>query len=89
MKRFLFSVALGLRPADQWNGRDEANGGYIIVREDGEISAYHLYNRGDFEDYLFTHTRFDTPSTSRHGFGEVYQENGQWYFDLNCQIRFL
>ncbi|MBR1646570.1 MAG: HpaII family restriction endonuclease, partial [Selenomonadaceae bacterium] len=74
LKKFLCAVALGLRPAKIWNGRDEADGGYIIVKESGEIVAYNLYNRDEFESYLLNNTRLETPSTSRHKFGTVYPQ---------------
>lgn len=44
-KKFLCSCALGMKPVKAWDGLDEANGGYIIVKADGEILAYHIYNR--------------------------------------------
>lgn len=88
-KKFLCSIALGMVPAENWNGRDDANGGYIIVRKDGEVVAFHVYNRDAFEDYLFDHTKIDTPSSSRHHFGELYQKDRMICFDLNFQIRFI
>lgn len=88
-KKFLCSIALGMVPGTNWSGRDDANGGYIVVRKDGEVVAFHIYNRDSFEDYLFNHTKFDTPSTSRHLFGELYQADNMIRFDLNFQIRFI
>lgn len=74
LKKFLCAVALGLKPAKIWNGTDEANGGYLIVKESGELLAYHLYNRDDFETYLLNNTRLETPSSNRHAFATVYPE---------------
>ena len=88
LKKFLCAIALGLRPAKDWNGRDEANGGYIIVKESGEIVAYNLYTRDEFESYLLNNTRLETPSTSRHNFGTVHETGGGYFIDLNLQIRF-
>lgn len=87
-KKFLTSVALGMKPATLWDGRDEASGGYIIVTRDGDVLAYHIYNRNFFEDYLLKNTKYDTASTSRHGFGEVYTEKDNTLMKLNLQIRF-
>ena len=53
MKVLLLDAALGMTPAKEWNGRYDANGGYIVVRKDGEIVCYHFYNRNDVEDYLY------------------------------------
>ncbi len=46
-------------------------------------------NKNEFEDYLFANTKLDTASTSRYGFGELYEESGCVYFNLNLQIRFI
>ena len=89
IKRFLSSIALGMMPSKDWDGYTEAHGGYIIVKEDGDVVCYHLYNRDKFEDYLFHNTKLDTPSTSRHGFGKIYEEDGEQRMKLNLQIRFL
>jgi len=89
IKRFLTDVALGMMPSKVWTGQYDATGGYLIVKEDGDILCYHIYNRNEFEDYLINNTKLDTASSSRHGFGEIYEENGELYFKLNLQIRFL
>lgn len=87
-KRFLYSVALGMMPSKKWDGRDEANGGYIIVKENGDVVTYHTHNRNYFEDYLYANTRFERASTSRHEFASLYMVNGRMYINLNLQIRF-
>lgn len=88
IKHLLLSSALGMMPSSQWNGLLEAQGGYIIVREDGEIVCYHIYNQDQFKDYLFNNTRLETPSSTRHKFGFAYEEDGKMLFKLNLQIRF-
>ena len=87
-KKFLCAKALGLDPWKEWNGIDDANGGYIVVREDGEVLAYHLYNRDMFEQYLYDNTFLERASTTRHGYASLYEENEQMYINLNLQIRF-
>ncbi len=89
IKRFLTDVALGMMPSKVWTGEYDATGGYLIVKEDGEILCYHIYNRNEFENYLINNTKLDTASSSRHGFGEIYKENEELYFKLNLQIRFI
>ncbi len=87
-KKFLTAVALGMKPSTAWDGVDEATGGYIIVTKEGNVLAYHIYNRNSFEEYLLQNTKYETASTSRHGFGEVYSENGESFIKLNLQVRF-
>ena len=87
-KKFLCSCALGMKPGKVWNGLDEANGGYIIVKSDGEILAYHIYNRNFFEQYLIDNTVMERASTSRHDYISLYKENDELFIKLNLQIRF-
>lgn len=87
-KKLLCSIALGMVPSREWDGIDDANGGYIIVTETGDCLAYHLYNRDAFEDYLLKNARFERASTSRHDFASIYERDGQKYINLNLQIRF-
>lgn len=89
IKRFLTDTALGMTPSKTWSGQLDATGGYLVVKEDGEILCYHIYNRNEFEDYLFSNTKLETASSSRHEFGKVYKENQEFYFKLNLQIRFI
>ena len=88
IKKFLCSCALGMKPAKKWDGIDEANGGYIIVKADGEILAYHIYNRNMFEQYLLDNTALERASTTRHKYMNIYKENGDMFIKLNLQIRF-
>lgn len=87
-KKFLCSVALGMQPAHEWDGYDEANGGYIIVKEDGDVVAYHIYNRDSFEEYLLKNTKLEKASTTRHDYASIYEDDGKKYINLNLQIRF-
>lgn len=88
IKRFLTDIALGMMPSKVWTGELDATGGYLVVKENGEVLCYHIYNRNEFEDYLFTNTKLETASSTRHEFGKIYEENRQLYFKLNLQIRF-
>lgn len=89
-KKFLCSVALGMMPSKSWNGKDEANGGYVIVKEDGDVLAYHIYNRNAFEEYLLNNTKLERGSSTRHDFGSLYvSDDNKVYINLNLQIRFM
>jgi HpaII restriction endonuclease len=88
IKRFLTDVALGMTPSKVWNGVYDATGGYLIVKETGDVLCYHIYNRNQFEDYLFANTKLETASSTRHQFGKIYEDSGLFYFKLNLQIRF-
>lgn len=88
IKRFLTDVALGMTPSKVWSGIYDATGGYLIVKENGDVLCYHIYNKNQFEDYLFANTKLETASSTRHEFGKIYEEDGQLFFKLNLQIRF-
>lgn len=89
VKKLLVSYALGMQSATPWSGIEDANGGYIIVKKDGDVLCYHIFDRGSFEDYLIKNTRFDTPPTHRHKYAVVYEESGRYLLKLNMQIRFM
>lgn len=89
IKNFLVNVALGMVPASLWEGKFDANGGYIVVKEDGDVLCYHIYNFNEFENYLLNNTKFESPSTQRHQYGKVEDIDGKQYIRLNLQIRFL
>jgi len=101
--KFLYDVALGMTPECIWTGEIKANGGVIVVKDDGEILAYHTYYKDKFEKYLLENTRLDEPSTSedpknpgnpkkqpkkKYFYGWIYRENNKFFIKLNLQVRF-
>lgn len=88
LKNFLTDIALGMIPSDTWTGIYNATGGIIIVKENGDIVCYHIYNRSEFQDYLLRNTRLETASSTKHDFGRLYIEDDRLFFKLNLQIRF-
>jgi DNA-cytosine methyltransferase len=92
---FLVASALGMVAKRPWDGTEEANGGYIIVKNDGDVLCYHIYDRDIFRSYLLKHVKFDTPDSKKYlnagesvFDGHLYEEDGKIYFLLNLQIRF-
>ncbi len=89
IKHLLTSTALGMMPSKEWDGKFDANGGYIVVKSDGELLCYHFYDRNRFEDYLFYNAYLERSSTTRHEYASIIKENdGSLSFKLNLQIRF-
>lgn len=88
IKKFLSAASMGLRANQLWSGYPEEFGGLLLVKENGDVLFYYLYNLQKFEEYLFKHLRFETPSATRHRFGQIYEENGECRIKLNLQIRF-
>lgn len=87
-KKLITASALGMTPGKAWDGKEAATGGYIIIKRDGDVLCYHLYNRNFFEEYLLNNTRFDRPSASRYDYGYVFKDGEEKYIDLNVQVRF-
>lgn len=88
LKKLLTSAALGMMPSKKWSGKYDANGGYLVVKKDGEILCYHFYDQNRFEDFLFKNAYLERGKTHRHGYASLYRsEDGNVYFKLNLQIR--
>lgn len=88
ISHLLVHIALGMIPKKPWDGEMRADGGYIIVREDGDLVCFHIYNIKNFCEYLFNNTKLETASSSRHKFGYVYKKDDKLFINLNLQIRF-
>lgn len=90
LKHLLINSALGMVPGEEWDARIKVDGGYIIVRSDGELVCFHVYNYSDLADYLYENTRFETPDSKpkKSDFGRVLKIDDNYFFDLALQIRF-
>ena len=61
--RFLQEVAMGMTPETPWRGFYDADGGQIVVKKDGDIVCYHIYELNRFRQYLLNATRLEQPAT--------------------------
>ena len=86
LKDFVKSSILGIFPTHEWDGNLSANS-ILLVNEEGELLFYHTNKDSVLKDFFYQQTFFDTPSSSRHRFGLVYQEDNKFYFKLNLQLR--
>lgn len=98
VKKLLEASALGMVPGKEWKGIEDANGGFIVVKEQGEIVTFHIYHRQVLMDYLIRNTKFDTPSTHKtrakagpyEQSGKIFENvDGCLYIDLPAQIRYI
>lgn len=88
ISEFIFSVTFGMMPNLKWNGDYEINGGLLTVKKDGEILCHHIfYDKNALNEYLFENTKLETPSTTRHKYGQLYKKDNEIFFKLNLQIR--
>lgn len=90
IKSFLFASYCGMTASTLWNGEGEVNGGFIIVDEDGKVLALYAMESEEFKAYLYNNCYLEFPSTGKgHGdYAKIYEENDEYYFNLNFQIRY-
>ncbi|MEM8829090.1 MAG: HpaII family restriction endonuclease [Cyanobacteria bacterium P01_G01_bin.19] len=88
VKDYLKSILLGMFSSKKWDGNYTANGS-ILIRKQGDLVLYHVIKDNILKDYLFYNTKLDTPSSTRHRFGNIYKEDNQIFIKLNLQIRFF
>lgn len=86
--KLLFDMFTGMRLANTWDGRSNVSGGYIVVKEDGDVLAYHTTLADEFKDFLIDKLGLETPSSSRHNAMKIYKEEGKYYINFNLQVRF-
>ena len=89
MKMFLYSAYCGMTASTLWDGKSTVKGGYITIKDTGEVVANYALESEAFKNFLYTHCYLDFPSTDqKHGaYVEVYEENGEYFFKLNFQVR--
>jgi hypothetical protein len=89
MSDFASAVTFGMRAGEIWNGRNEVNGGIIIVTKAGEVYLLDLiYFKNIVDKYLIDNIKLESPSSSRYKMFEIYKEDNKYYLKLNLQIRF-
>lgn len=86
VRQLLLAAAWGMRPAKQWNGRQSAVNGYIMVDAQGRMVLYSRMDEQTFSDFLFAHTRLDRTLPEEDKYGYLERENGVYYLKLNLRI---
>lgn len=88
VKDLLVAMTLSMTAATAWDGSEGTNGGLIIVKENGDVVCYHIFDRNDFRDFLFRNMRFEHPSNARQLSMSIIEDGSKYYTLLNVQIRF-
>ena len=83
----LVAMTTSMTAANIWDGTEGTNGGLIIVKEDGDIVCYHIFDRNDFREFLLNNMKFEYPSNERYHSMGIIQSEGKYYLSLNVQIR--
>lgn len=88
IKDFLMASFTGMTAGRSWDGREQVNGGYIVVMEDGDVLCYHSSDRESFRDYLYRNTHFEYVGTGKYNWGYIIKRDQDYYLPLNMSIRF-
>ena len=88
IQTLLYTMFTGMRFGTPWNGKSEVNGGYIAVKNNGDVVAYHTCIADEFKEFLFENLRFESPSCSRHKCMSVYKKENDYFVKFPLQIRF-
>lgn len=84
----LLCTFTGMRLGSPWNGRQEVNGGYIVVKNNGDVVAFHSTIADEFKDFLIAKIIMECPSHSRHKDMVIYKDGNRYLLKLALQLRF-
>lgn len=85
---FLLCTFTGMRLGTPWNGRQEVNGGYIVVKNNGDVVVFHSTIANEFKYFLVAKMRMEGPSHSRYKDMVIYKEGNRYFLKLALQLRF-
>lgn len=88
MKDFLYAAFSGMSATKSWDGVEQVNGGYIVVKSDGDVLCYHANDREEFREYLFRNTVFEYVSAKKYGWSLIEKSDGEYLLPVNFSIRF-
>lgn len=88
IKDFLMAGFTGMTAGSKWNGKEQVNGGYIVVTDDGDVICYHSNDREAFRDYLYRNTYFEYVSADKYNWSRIIKIDGDYYLPLNISVRF-
>lgn len=84
----LLATFTGMKLGQTWDGRQKVNGGYIVVKKNGDVVAFHSTIADEFKDFLVSKMAMESPSHSRHKDMVIYKEDDKYFLKLGLQLRF-
>lgn len=88
IKDFLMAGFTGMTAGCKWDGKEQVNGGYIVVMDDGDVICYHSNDRETFRDYLYRNTYFEYVSAEKYVWSRIIKIDGEYYLPLDISVRF-
>ncbi|MBQ9763729.1 MAG: HpaII family restriction endonuclease [Phascolarctobacterium sp.] len=86
-KKLLANIVLGMLPNENWEG-DNYFGSCIVAHIGKKILVCDGKNREGFEEFLLNNTSLGDIESDVYDCTKIYKEDGQYYMNLNLQIRF-
>ncbi|MDQ7085708.1 MAG: HpaII family restriction endonuclease [Sulfurovum sp.] len=78
---FASAVTFGIMSSKKWNGKNEVNGGIILVNKAGEVYLLDLiYFKSIVDKYLINNIKLESPSSTRYKMFEIYKEDEKILF---------
>ena len=84
----LLATFTGMKLGKTWDGRQKVNGGYIVVKNNGDVVAFHSTITDEFKDFLVCKMAMESPSHSRHKDMVIYKDGDKYFLKLALQLRF-
>ena len=91
LEDFVYASFGQMTATREWDGRHVINGGYIEIKNNGEVLYYRATSDDKFKGFLVNKTHFESPSTNpskKHYHGCVEKRDGGYYMSLNFSVRF-
>lgn len=88
VKDFLMAGFTGMTAGKRWDGKEQVNGGYIAVMDDGDVICYHSNDREAFRDYLYRNTHFEYVGADKYVWSRILKIDDEYYLPLNISVRF-
>ena len=88
IKDFLMAGFTGMTAGYKWDGKEQVNGGYIVVMDDGDVICYHSNDRETYRDYLYRNTYFEYVSAEKYNWSRIIKIDEEYYLPLNISVRF-
>jgi hypothetical protein len=87
VKKVLVEFLLHSSPGDTQREKEHKLGGLLILDSSYELQIVLAGDKTGLADYIYSKAIIDTPSTTRHKFGNIYAEGGNSFVNLNLQVR--
>lgn len=83
---FLMTLISGMPINAVWKGNLDDSKGFIILKENGDLLGFHLYNQEDFQEFLFKNAEFGFRNDKGLHDNYFFIRDDKLYFDLGLEL---